>query len=419
MKVKEFLKQHKYLILVAVIALLIVVRTSYAVFNINVDSSEYNYLKSGNLVLNLDESASNGIKIDPAYPLTDAEGLDTPKYQFVLENTGNITADFTMYLDDITTAEKKMAYSIIRFNLKKQLYNSTGVLKDNQPTDRIGYITSLIVSDKFIVDGGTLAPGEKIVYNLNLWMDYNAGNEYQGTSFKGRLRIEGAQQYTKISNAYKYDQDHESTLCITGNEKTCVETDCYSPGKTCSSGDIVDYMVNGLERVRFHVLFDNGTVMTMQSQTNTVFNTAWNSQGSNSSGPTTILAALNAATYNWNNVNDVIYTAGSTVFKTNAYTGCSTTGCTINKYTSQPSTIKARLITVQEANVLGCNGTKTSCPNWMYTDLDSTSNESYWTLSASTSSEDDAINIDYNNGLNIYNVTASTTGARAVVEVTK
>ncbi len=418
MKMKRIFKKYNFIILGIAALLVLVIGSSFAIFNIGVYGTA-NKITVGRLILNLDETASNGISINPAYPLTDTEGLATQKYIFTLENTGDIPADFTMYLDDITTAQKKMPYQIIRFNLKKQVYDSNGALKATQPSDRMDYLSNTIVSSQMVFDGGTLQAGEKNTYTLNIWMDYNAGNEYQGSSFKGKIRIEGVQQFTKISNAYKYEDTDASKLCITGNESTCVQTDCYTTGKTCSAGDIIDYMVNGTERIRFHVLFDNGTTITMQSQENTVDNSVWASTGSNETGPVSALAFLDDETKSWTSVNDLSYTLGTTTFKTNAFTGCSVSGCTTNTYTMPSRVTKARMITVQEANLLGCNGTKPSCPAWMYNDLDSTTNESYWTMSAASATGIDAMNIDYNNGLNIYNVTNTSAGIRAVVEINK
>ena len=74
--------------------------------------------------------------------------------------------------------------------------------------------------------------------------------------------------------------------------------------------------------------------MTLQQRENTVYNTAWYSSSNDSSkGPTTILPALESATSGWTNINNQTYTMGTTTFKTNAYTGCTSSGCTTNTYT--------------------------------------------------------------------------------------
>ena len=200
--------------------------------------------------------------------------------------------------------------------------------------------------------------------------------------------------------AYKYSTA-TSTKCITGNESTCVKSTCYKTktSGSCPAGTIIKYKVNDTDIVTFHVMYDNGTTMTMQSQRNIVYNNHWyeaaNNTYSNTSGPIVALPALESATAGWTNVNNQTYTMGTTTFKTNAYTGCSTySSCATNTYTLASRTAKARMITIQEAKYLGCTATDKSCPIWMNNYLpQSTSyggtindttdrNTGYWTMNA-------------------------------------
>jgi hypothetical protein len=245
---------------------------------------------------------------------------------------------------------------------------------------------------------------------------------------------------SNIVSGYTYN----SSTCVTGDESTCVKTTCYKTkiSGSCPAGTIIDYKVNDNTIVRFHVMYDSGSTMTMQSQKNTVYSTAWYaSSASNTSGPTTILPALESVTAGWSNVNNQTYTMGTTSFKTNAYTGCSSySSCTTNTYTLASRTAKARMITVQEAAALGCTTKSKSCPNWMNNYLyDSTSyggtvndnitlngaygNYGYWTMSAESSSSYYAWYVFYTGYVSYYNGTFSTAstsfGARAVVVVSK
>ena len=102
------------------------------------------------------------------------------------------------------------------------------------------------------------------------------------------------------------------------------------------------------------------------------------------------LSNLENATSGWTNVKDQTYSMGVTTFKTNAYTGCSWTSCDTNKYTLSSRTAKARMITTQEALLLGCASSNQSCPVWMHNYLKDSSKwggtvdsavEGYWTMS--------------------------------------
>lgn len=206
-------------------------------------------------------------------------------------------------------------------------------------------------------------------------------------------------QFTKVDasnivKAYQYDQTNSNTLCITGEEQTCVETKCYQDKTTkgCKSGDIIQYKVNNQEIVTFHVVFDEGNTLVMQQQKNTVggswitkedFLTAGGVEtdysdslglGNNMRAPLTILKSLEDKTKGWSNVKTQSYEMGTTTFKTNQYTGCAGGAhnesmeitCTTNLYTLPTRSARARMITAQEAALLGCTGNHKTCPKWMY-----------------------------------------------------
>lgn len=255
---------------------------------------------------------------------------------------------------------------------------------------------------------------------------------------------------------YTYNQTSgASNYCVTGDESTCKETKCYesTTAGSCPAGTIIVYKVNENEIVRFHVIYDNGKTLTMQSQRNTIYNTKWIDatdyasentdattcayESCNDEGPITILEALERATVGWDNVNTLTYTMGTTTFKTNAYTGCSSySSCAANTYTLPSRTSKARMITLQEAKNLGCTETNKSCPIWMYnylclstsyggtvndgtSDTSLTANYAYWTMSAKASNAQFVWFIHYY-GNEIANAPYLIgRGARAVVEINK
>ena len=259
---------------------------------------------------------------------------------------------------------------------------------------------------------------------------------------------------SNIVAAYAYNQTSgASNYCITGDEGTCVSTRCYESkvAESCASGTIVDYKVNDADIVRFHVMYDNGNTLTVQSQRNTIYNTAWINKEDYADkiscsydscydeGPLTALNSLENKTSTWKNVNNQTYTMGTTVFKTNAYTGCTSKDCTVSAYALSERTAKARMITVQEANVLGCTDARGSCPIWMYNYLSSStnyggiindtttensgiSNNGYWTMSANTTISSNvryAWRVSYYGSLMSKYTYDNDIGIRAVVNVSK
>jgi hypothetical protein len=180
-------------------------------------------------------------------------------------------------------------------------------------------------------------------------------------------------------NAYEYNDsvsEGEKGYCISGKEDTCLESKCYKDKSvgSCSAGTIIHYFVNETEDYYFNVLHDDGDTMTLIMQSN-IGSSAWGN--SISEGPVTALTFLTEATKDWNNVNNLTYTLGKTIFikypnvsnNDNFYTSCSAPdNCTTNLYTLSSdltTNVKARMLSVQEAYDLGCTGDSISCPIWL------------------------------------------------------
>jgi len=254
----------------------------------------------------------------------------------------------------------------------------------------------------------------------------------------------------KFVAAYTYSTS-SSNKCITGEELTCEKTTCYQQktSGSCPAGTIVKYKVNDTTIMNFHVMFDKGSTMVMQTQRNVVYNTMWVSKndyvkaggtesdygmyGNHNKGPLTILPAVERLGWGWSNVNNLTYTAGTTTLYNNSYTGCSSySSCTTNKYTMASRTAKARLITLQEIRALGCTETSRSCPIWLYNYLNNSTsyggtvndtsvgnNSCYWTMSVNISDDSYTWYVYGGGNVSKYFAGSATCGARAVVEVSK
>lgn len=189
---KSFIEQHKKTILLVAALLVLAIGGTYAWFTLTVQGEKTTVIHAGKLSMALDESTSEGISLLNTYPLTDQEGLDTTAYTFKLTNDGTIANSYTIYLDDVTENPKKIDTTVIKYDLKKTEYTSTNSVKNAQ-TDTMQLLSDIQTDDGIILDTGILQPGEYNEYSLQLWMDYDAGNEYQNSGFNGQLRIVGSQ----------------------------------------------------------------------------------------------------------------------------------------------------------------------------------------------------------------------------------
>jgi len=138
--------------------------------------------------------------------------------------------------------------------------------------------------------------------------------------------------------------------------------------------------------------------------------------------------ALEEATKTWSNVNNQTFKMGKTVFMTNEYTSCDQAGICSgdDSYRLDRRTVKARMITVQEAKVLGCNDKNGSCPRWLFNylngstvnNIDEMAGDRYFTLNRYENYSSTCIAISNNGNFALPSV-SDQLGTRAVVVINK
>lgn len=183
-------KQKREIVLLIVVALILMLGSTYALLNFRKNGEKTNVLRAGTLSLKLNEETADGISLTNAYPMTNQEGLSTTVYTFSLVNDGTVNSNYTVYLDDLDldSTKTRMDDSIVKYNFQK-----------NDSTSTIGTISSLGASPNRVLDSGVIEKGKTIKYKLQVWMDYSADNSQQATTFSTQLRIE-ANQVTSKNN---------------------------------------------------------------------------------------------------------------------------------------------------------------------------------------------------------------------------
>ena len=407
---------------ITLVMLIVIIGSSYAFLSSQSESSKNHIVKAGKLEINFTSDDSK-INLENAYPIPDSEGMRGTPHTFTITNTGSLPASYQISLSDNTSLYNS--------------HNDTGkIFNENQLklgiTNGNGNTTYQMYKKGAFIEG-TLDAGKSATYTIRLWIPEHIGNEVQGYHFHGNIKVESVQtlgtRNQNIMKIYAYDEEKGSTtFCVTGEEATCKEiTDTPA---TYETGTIIKYKVNEEEEKYFFVMSDNGDTLTLQQRENIVTQTMWYTTNDNSKGPLTILSALEDATSGWSNVLDQTYAIGTTVFKDNAYTGCSLANlnCTSNKYSLEPRTVKARMISAQEVFSLGCTTSNNSCPIWMYNYLvqsasaGATENygvdDGYWSMSTNINEASSALRVNTNG--NYYSSSLSfKRGARAVVVVNK
>lgn len=125
------------------------------------------------------EDLSNGIYMENALPTHDVDGLKNPSYKFKIINKSDKVLNFTLFfLSDEETIKKEncieLPFENIRFSLKKN--------------DEEFMVPSNVKQDGTMIND-SLAPYEERVYELKIWIDFEAGNEIMNTHFHSKVGI--------------------------------------------------------------------------------------------------------------------------------------------------------------------------------------------------------------------------------------
>ena len=213
---------------------LVVLGTSYALFSITLIGKKKTRITTANFGLTLTDINGNeetdgiAVNLENVVPEADEEGLKRDGYKFVVTNTGNIPASYELKLNSTgTLSEEYIKYALIEKDyLKKSdgTYYNGGIYSNelqvdvNNQTLQAAPLLSTISNNK--LDGTTLLPGEKIEYELKIWLDYNADNNASGKEYQANILIDGYQSEVrmtgKIGENSKYTLYNDGTLVVSG-----------------------------------------------------------------------------------------------------------------------------------------------------------------------------------------------------------
>ena len=153
---------------------LLSIGSTFAMFTVSSKSAEYNVVKSGTLNIDFSTSSST-IGLNGALPTSDSDGLAQEGNTFTITNTGSLTAEYTVSLQD----DKDM---ITQDNCSdKQL--DKGFIKYNIDGTNIKLLSDSI--DSTIISG-SLKAGESKTFTLKLWIKEDATNEALGLDKRGK-----------------------------------------------------------------------------------------------------------------------------------------------------------------------------------------------------------------------------------------
>ncbi len=188
-------------IILAVVAVLLVtiIGITYAWLTVTKNAQEVNVIKTGTFDLTFDKE-NEGIYLEGenAEPMTDEEGKEHEGYNFTLTNNGDIEANYTIYLDNVSTYnDKESQPQNIQDDNRLPDSNIKYSLTYDESTESTALLSTTGEHPNRKLYTGTLAAGVSKQFNLKLWVDKDATSAINGKVFAGKIRVEAIQSKSK------------------------------------------------------------------------------------------------------------------------------------------------------------------------------------------------------------------------------
>ena len=281
--------------------------SAYAIFTSVSKSADYNVIKVGTLNIDFGDSTST-INLNGNYPMTDEEGLQLAPYKFTITNTGTLTADYEVFIQDDTNMISEDNCEGNQLNKDYITYE----LDEGTPTN-----LSSIAGSNYRIATGTLAPEESVTYTLYVWIREGVGNDVLNKHYHGKIVVNGINEQedtaveTLLAKVNAEDLDYNSA---TAEQKKEMWT--FSHPATEQTEALTDYRYIGADPNNY-VTFNNETwriigVFTVDDGTGnkeerlklirneSIGNIAWDSKNTNDWPNATLNANLNSGNY-WTN----------------------------------------------------------------------------------------------------------------------
>ena len=156
--------------------------SAYAVFTSVSKSEDYNVIKVGTLNIDFGEDSSNTIDLTGQYPMSDEEGLKLKPYVFTITNTGTLTADYEVFIQDDTDMIEQDKCSGNQLNKDYIRYK----LDTGSPAN-----LSSIAGSNYKIATGSLEAGSSVTYTLYVWIREGVGNDVLNKHYHGKIVVNG------------------------------------------------------------------------------------------------------------------------------------------------------------------------------------------------------------------------------------
>lgn len=190
---KSMLLKKCYLIILIIILLLGI---TYAIFNYLKLGDKVSKVKTGTLVIAIDDTNSDAINLKNAYPMSDDAGKLTNPYRFKVTNSGTIAANYNLKLISDQDAISKCGCDKNNTLAKSIKYEYKKNRNSSQTTSPISFLTTKENWKETSLETGRIEPGETIYYEIRLWIDEEATSKEANKHLHTKIEVE-AVQYTE------------------------------------------------------------------------------------------------------------------------------------------------------------------------------------------------------------------------------
>ena len=198
---------------------------SYALFEKTETQTDNNTITTYNC-LDIEIEGNDELNLINAFPIQDEEGVQTSPYTFKIKNKCDkyVSVDVGIELEENNTFSDEK----LKVALNKKFEDPIGSLlsthrKYNTEND------VQVLSNQYILLHDGINASSEANYEYRMWIDYSAGNEVVGTTFKGKIiasatiRIEEPHGWSNSKEgmllyALKRDNEINKSLTIPGRE---------------------------------------------------------------------------------------------------------------------------------------------------------------------------------------------------------
>ena len=156
--------------------------SAYAVFTSVSKSADYNVIKVGTLNIDFGADSSNTINLSGQYPMSDEEGLKLKPYTFTIKNTGTLTADYEVFIQDDQDMISKDNCTNNQLNKDYIRYK----LDTGTPAN-----LSSLAGSNYKIATGSLEPNGSVTYTLYVWIREGVGNDVLSKHYHGKIVVNG------------------------------------------------------------------------------------------------------------------------------------------------------------------------------------------------------------------------------------